>query len=188
VDILIHLVVLGVFIQIFPAVISETFLLALLTAVLLKVVLELVLWCKKRIVGHLRAARRPAVRGAGAIALMVVLAGSKLLVLEVVALVFGDAVQLGDFFQVTALIIVLCLRVPAHDICSRKPSAHDPTPYAARKRLTDDPFSSPQSAGAEIRRRSGSCVLLCLSAGAADPPASFVGVSLTDSRGELSMY
>ncbi len=64
-DVLAYLVVLGVFIQLFPVVISETFLLALLTAILLKVVLELV------------------------------------------ALAFGDAVRLGGFLQVTALIVFL---------------------------------------------------------------------------------
>lgn len=40
VDVLAYLVVLGVFIQLFPEVISESFLLALLTAILLKLVLE----------------------------------------------------------------------------------------------------------------------------------------------------
>jgi len=49
VDVYVYLVVLGVFIQLFPAVISESFLIALLTAVLLKVVLEGVLFVKKRI-------------------------------------------------------------------------------------------------------------------------------------------
>lgn len=40
---------------------------------------------------------------------MLVLPGSKFLVLELVDLVFGDAVRLGGFFAVTALIIVLML-------------------------------------------------------------------------------
>ena len=44
VDVFVYLVVLGVFSELFPRVISETFLLALLTAILLKVVLELVWW------------------------------------------------------------------------------------------------------------------------------------------------
>ncbi|WP_236967025.1 hypothetical protein [Microbacterium aurantiacum] len=42
-------------------------------------------------------------------ALVLVLPGSKFLVLELVDLVFGDAVRLGGFFAVTALIIVLML-------------------------------------------------------------------------------
>jgi len=41
--------------------------------------------------------------------LWVVLFGSKFLVLEVVALVFGDRVSLGGFFLVTALILALLL-------------------------------------------------------------------------------
>jgi hypothetical protein len=109
VDVFVYLVVLGVFIQLFPAVISETFLLALLTAVLLKVVLEIVLWVKKKIVRHIRAGNALAVRLVSMVALLLVLPGSKFLVLELVAIVFGDAVRLGGFFQVTALIIVLML-------------------------------------------------------------------------------
>ncbi|GAA3200182.1 hypothetical protein GCM10017690_33230 [Microbacterium terregens] len=109
VDVLIYLVVLGVFIQLFPDVISESFLLALLTAILLKVVLEVVLWAKKKIVNRIRTAKTSAVRIVSAITLLLVLPGSKFLVLELVALVFGDAVRLGGFFQVTALIIVLML-------------------------------------------------------------------------------
>ena len=109
VDVLVYLVVLGVFIQLFPAVISETFLLALLTAILLKVVLEIVLWVKKQILGRVRSGGTLAVRVVSAAALLLVLPGSKFLVLGLVALVFGDAVQLGGFFQVTALIIVLML-------------------------------------------------------------------------------
>ncbi|MFB7884084.1 hypothetical protein [Microbacterium sp. NPDC056057] len=108
-DVLAYLVVLGVFIQLFPAVITESFLLALLTAILLKLVLELVLWVKKRIVARLRAAQTWVARVVNALTLLLVLPGSKFLVLGVVDLAFGDAVSLGGFFQVTALIIVLML-------------------------------------------------------------------------------
>ena len=109
VDVLVYLVVLGVFIQLFPDVISETFLLALLTAILLKGVLEVVLWAKKKIVARIRSADTRRVRVVSAITLLLVLPGSKLMVLGLVDLVFGDAVRLGGFFQVTALIIVLML-------------------------------------------------------------------------------
>ncbi|MFE4230097.1 hypothetical protein ACFRJ8_19665 [Arthrobacter sp. NPDC056886] len=109
VDVLVYLVVLGVFIQLFPDVISETFLLSLLTAILLKVVLEVVLWAKKKIVGRIRSADTRRVRIVSAITLLLVLPGSKFMVLGLVDLAFGDAVRLGGFFQVTALIIVLML-------------------------------------------------------------------------------
>jgi len=109
VDVLVYLVVLGVFIQLFPSVISETFLLALLTAILLKLVLELVLWGKKRIVARIRAAETRTWRILNVGFLILVLPGSKFLVLELVDVVFGDSVRLGGFFQVTALIVVLML-------------------------------------------------------------------------------
>ena len=109
VDVLGYLVVLGVFIQLFPAVISETFLLALLTAVLLKVVLELVLLVKKRILARIRSGRPLPVRVDNVVALLLVFPGSKFVVLELVALVCGDAVRLGGFFAVTALIVALML-------------------------------------------------------------------------------
>lgn len=109
VDVFVYLVVLGVFIQLFPAVISETFVLALLTAILLKLVLELVLRVKKLVIQRVRDAQTGMARAINAIALVLVLPGSKFLVLELVALAFGDAVYLGGFFQVTALIIALTL-------------------------------------------------------------------------------
>ncbi|TQS94157.1 hypothetical protein EU811_02950 [Arthrobacter sp. TS-15] len=109
VDVLVYLVVLGVFIQLLPAVISESFILALLTAILLKIVLEIVLLAKKKIVGRIRGGKTVVVRVISIVALLLILPGSKFLVLELVAFAFGDAVQLGGFFAVTALIIVLML-------------------------------------------------------------------------------
>ncbi|MHA7141655.1 hypothetical protein [Arthrobacter sp. Bz4] len=107
VDVFVYLVVLGLFIQLFPAVISETFTLALLTAALLKLVLELVMRVKKALLTRVRTAERVLPRVINGGALLLVLPGSKLLVLQLVAFLFGDAVYLGGFFQVTALIIVL---------------------------------------------------------------------------------
>lgn len=109
VDVLVYLVVLGAFSQLFPAVISETFLLALLTAILLKIVLEIVVWVKAQALARIRSEGAVTSRVIGVVVLVLVLPGSKFLVLELVDLVFGDAVQLGGFFLVTLLIVVLML-------------------------------------------------------------------------------
>ena len=109
VDVFVYLTVLGAAIQLFPAVISETFLLALLTAVLLKVVLELVLIVKKRILARIRSASHLVERVIAVATLVLILPGSKFVVLELTALAFGGAVQLGGFFAVTGLIIILML-------------------------------------------------------------------------------
>ena len=87
--------------QYVPQVISETFTLSLLTAVLLKGVLEIVVAAKNRVKARFREASTPAGKVVAAVLPWVVLFGSKFLVLEVVALVFGDRVSLGGFFSVT---------------------------------------------------------------------------------------
>lgn len=107
VDVFVYVVVLNLFVEYLPQVISETFTLSLLTAVLLKGVLEIVVAAKNRVKARFRQASTPIGKVVVAVLLWVVLFGSKFLVLEVVALVFGDRVSLGGFFSVTALILVL---------------------------------------------------------------------------------
>ncbi len=109
VDVLSYLVVLGLFTQLFPAVITETFVLAVLTAILLKVVLELVLRVKKALLDRFRASNTAFARVVNLAVLLLVLPGSKFVVLELVALVFQGQVTLGGFFSVTLLIVTLML-------------------------------------------------------------------------------
>lgn len=109
VDVFAYTVVLGLFVQFFPAVITESFLITLLSAVLLKLVLEGVVWAKTRLLRRLRPGQPGARRVISALTLVLVLPGSKFLVLELTAVVFGGSVRLGGFFLVTALIVVLML-------------------------------------------------------------------------------
>jgi hypothetical protein len=109
VDVLVSVIVLNLAVEYVPAVIAETFSVSLLTAVLLKVVLEVVVRVKKRVRARFTAASTYVGKLLAGVALWVVLVGSKLAVLELVALVFGDRVSLGGFFAVTGLILVLLL-------------------------------------------------------------------------------
>lgn len=101
------MVVLNLAVEYVPAVISEGFTLSLLTALLLKIALELVIVLKNRVIGWFRAATTRRAQVAAALSLWVVAAGSKLVVLELVDLVFGDAVSLGGFIPVTLLVVAL---------------------------------------------------------------------------------
>ncbi|GIG23076.1 hypothetical protein Cch01nite_38000 [Cellulomonas chitinilytica] len=103
----VYVVVLNLAIEYLPAVLSESFTLSLLTAVLLKVALEVVLRVKGRVVARFRAATTRRARVVAALALWVVAAGSKLVVLWLVDVVFGDAVSLGGFVPVTLLVVAL---------------------------------------------------------------------------------
>ena len=109
VDVFVYVVVLNLFVEYYPEVISETFTLSLLTAVLLKGVLEVVVAAKNRVKTRFRQASTPAGRVIAAVLLWAVLFGSKFLVLEAVDLVFGERVSLGGFFSVSLLILVLLL-------------------------------------------------------------------------------
>lgn len=109
VDVFVYVVVLNLFVEYLPAVISETFTLSVLTALLLKGVLEIVLVAKKRVVARFTAASGLAGRAVAAVALWVVLFGSKFLVLEVVYVALRGAVHLGGFVAVTLLIVTLML-------------------------------------------------------------------------------
>ena len=107
VDLFVYVVVLNLAVEYVPAVISEGFTLSLVTALLLKVALEVVIALKGRILGRLRAATTRRAKAVAALSLWVVAAGSKVVVLELVNLVFGDRVSLGGFVSVTLLVVTL---------------------------------------------------------------------------------
>ena len=108
-DVFVYVVVLNLAVQYVPSVISETFTLSLLTAVLLKVALEAVIFLKSKLLGRVRAATTRVGRWASGALLWVAAAGSKIVVLELVDLVFGDAVSLGNYISVTVLVVALLL-------------------------------------------------------------------------------
>lgn len=109
VDVFVYAVVLNLAIEWLPSVISEGFTLSLLTAVLLKLSLEAVLVVKRRAVASLRGALTIRAKVVAALLLWVTAAGSKIAVLELVNLAFGDLVSLGGFVSVTLLVVSLLL-------------------------------------------------------------------------------
>lgn len=109
VDVFVYVVVLNLAVQYVPAVISETFTMSLLTAVVLKIVLELVVTTKARVKVRFRAATTRAGKIGAALLLWALLVGSKFVVLELIAILFRGSVSLGGFVPVTLLIVALLL-------------------------------------------------------------------------------
>ena len=109
VDFFVYVVVLNLAVEYLPRVISEGFTLTLLTALLLKIALELVLVLKGRVIARFKAAQTGAGKVGAGMLVWVVAAGSKLVVLELVDVVFGDRVSLGGFLSVTLLVVALLL-------------------------------------------------------------------------------
>jgi hypothetical protein len=76
VDVFVYVVVLNLFVEYLPQVLSETFTLSLLTAVLLKGVLEVVVLAKNRVKARFRQASTPIGRVVAALLLWLVVFGS----------------------------------------------------------------------------------------------------------------
>ena len=108
-DVLIYTVVLNLFVQYRPSVIVESFTISILTAVLFKVLLDLVMGLEGRVHAFFSAKEGAIYRVMGSISLFVVLFFGKLLVLQAVHLVFGDAVELGSLAQEVVLILSLMI-------------------------------------------------------------------------------
>ena len=109
VDVFVYVVVLNLAAEYLPMVIAETFTASLFTALLLKLVLEVVVWAKNRVKRRFKAAHTPMAKVLAGLLLWALMVGSKFVVLELVAFFFADRVSLGGFFSVTGLILVLLL-------------------------------------------------------------------------------
>lgn len=108
-DVLIYTIVLNLFVEYAPAVIIESFTVSILTAVLLKVLLDVVMGFEHR-VHHFFEQREGAIFSVmGTVSLVVILFLGKLFILEVVNFVFGDHVSLGHFIEVVALVLALMI-------------------------------------------------------------------------------
>lgn len=107
VDVFVYVVVLNLATEFFPSVLLEGFAVSLVTAVLLKLVLELVLYAKKRVLRRIRGAETVLRRIVSIGMLVLLLPGSKFVVLWLEDVLLGDAVTLGGFWSVTLLIFAL---------------------------------------------------------------------------------
>lgn len=107
VDIFVYVVVLNLAAQFVPGVLAESFAVSLLTAVMLKLVLEAVLRIKTWVIARIRSSHTIRRRAVSVGMLLLILPGSKFVVLWLEDVLFGDAVSLGGFWSVTLLIFVL---------------------------------------------------------------------------------
>ena len=107
VDLLIYTVVLNLFDEYVEGVTIESFTISILTAVLLKVMLVILTGAEHRVHHYFAEKGTTAARVTGAILIFAILFGGKLLILEVVDIVFGDEVELGHFIEVVALVLTM---------------------------------------------------------------------------------
>jgi hypothetical protein len=108
-DVLIYTVVLNLFVEHVDAVIIDSFTISILTAILLKILLDIVLGFEHRVHGYFAAKEGTFFKVVGAVSLFAILFLGKLAILEIVNLVFGDHVELGHLIEVIALVLALMI-------------------------------------------------------------------------------
>jgi hypothetical protein len=106
-EVLVDIVVLNLFVEFVHSVVIDSFWISILTAILLKLMVDAVKTVEGRVSGFFAA--KPGtgwkVGRFGAVWLIVFL--SKFVILEVVDVVFGDHVQLGSFFEIAGIVVVM---------------------------------------------------------------------------------
>ncbi|MEA3327679.1 MAG: hypothetical protein U9R53_10325 [Chloroflexota bacterium] len=103
-DILIYVVVLNLFVEYNPVIIIDSFTISIFTAILLKILLEIILTLEHK-VSHLFKSNK----FLRIFVTWLILFGSKYVILEVINIGFGEHVKLGKFLDVFALVISLIL-------------------------------------------------------------------------------
>ena len=108
-DVLIYVVVLNLFVEYVDRIVIDSFTISILTAILLKALLDIILGLEHR-VAHFFAARSGNLsKFLRLLSTWLILFLSKFVILEVVDLVFGDHVELGKFVSVLGLVIALMI-------------------------------------------------------------------------------
>ncbi len=108
-DVLIYTVVLNLFVEYADAVVIDSFTISILTAVLLKILLDVVMRFEHVVHSYFAGKEGAFFKVAGTVSLFAILFFGKLVILEVVNFVFGDHVELGHFIEVVAIVLALMI-------------------------------------------------------------------------------
>ncbi|MEA3326299.1 MAG: hypothetical protein U9R53_03195 [Chloroflexota bacterium] len=103
-DILIYIIVLNLFIEYSPVVIIDSFTISIFTAILLKILLEIIFKLEHKVSNVFKTHKFLRI-----FITWVILFGSKFVILELIDIIFGEHVKLGKFLDVILLVIALIL-------------------------------------------------------------------------------
>lgn len=106
-DVLVYTVVLNLFVEHAESVIIDSFSISILTAAVLKVILDLILRFEHRVSEFFTRFEGAWAKVVQFLAVWAILFGSKFVILEVVDIVFGDHVDLGGFLMVIGIVVAM---------------------------------------------------------------------------------
>ncbi len=106
-EVLVDIVVLNLFVEFVHTIVIDSFLISVLTAVLLKLMVDAVKGLERAVSDSLSARGGTGWKAVRVLAVWLILFLSKFVILEVVNFVFGDHVELGSFIEIVALIVTM---------------------------------------------------------------------------------
>lgn len=106
-DVLIYVVVLNLFVEYVDSIIIDSFTISVFTAVLLKLMLDLILAFEHQVSDFFKKWDHSLSNVLRILSVWLILFSSKFLILEVVDIVFGDHVELGGFLSIIFLVIAM---------------------------------------------------------------------------------
>jgi hypothetical protein len=109
IDVLVYIVVLELFVEYAPWVISESITMSMFVALVLKVLIGAIARLEHHVIGWFSHREGPVWRALGLATVFAILFLSKFVVIEVIAIVFGDRVEIGGFVGVVVLVVALIL-------------------------------------------------------------------------------
>lgn len=108
-DVLVYIVVLNLFVEFVNTIVIDSFWISILTAVLLKLLLDALTGVEHRVVAWFRSREGAVYTVLGVVSVFSILFLGKLFILEAVNFVFGDHVEFGHFIEIAALILAMML-------------------------------------------------------------------------------
>ena len=124
-DVLVYTIALNLFVEYVEAVVIESFTISLLVAVVLKVLLDLIVAAEHRVGHYFTRFDHPAAKALRLLTTWLILFLSKFVILGVIDLIFGESVELGGFFLLVALVLVMMVARAALDLIYRTLGAPD---------------------------------------------------------------
>ena len=106
---LVFIVVLNLFVEYQPKVITESFTISIFTAVVLKLLIDAIARLEHHVSGWFKRREGSGWRLLGLVTMFAILFFSKFVILEVIDIVFGDRVTLGGFIEVLVLVLTMIL-------------------------------------------------------------------------------
>jgi len=105
--VLVDIVVLNLFVEFVHTIVIDSFAISILTAVLLKLMVDAVKGLEQSVSGYFAGKEGAVWKPVRFLAVWLILFLSKFVILEAVNVVFGDHVELGSFIEIVGIIVTM---------------------------------------------------------------------------------